>query len=90
MWTVIKLFSVRRKIIKLWKILFINISMQDSTWTAVKPLSYCSEHQDDPCSQALLKAGDERSFFELRNLTMNSIELDSPADVKAAGGTCSA
>jgi aminopeptidase N len=42
-------------------------------------IEYCAEHQDNISAQALLKLAMKDPYFELRNLTMNSLELDSPA-----------
>jgi aminopeptidase N len=41
-------------------------------------IEFCSEHQDNPLSQSLLKQAMKDPYFELRNLAMNSIEMDSP------------
>jgi aminopeptidase N len=44
-------------------------------------IEYCAEHQDDPAAQLLLKQAMKDPYFELRNLTMNSLLMDS-ADTK--------
>src|SRR5450432_3201966 len=42
-------------------------------------IEFCSEQQGDESARALLKQAMRDPYFELRNLTMNSLELDSPA-----------
>jgi aminopeptidase N len=39
-------------------------------------IEYCVEHQDDPAAQGLLKLALKDPYFELRNLTMNSLDFD--------------
>jgi aminopeptidase N len=46
-------------------------------------IDYCSEHQDEPAAQALLTLALKDPYFELRSLTMNSLDLDKP-ELKAA------
>ena len=46
-------------------------------------IEYCVEHQDEVAAQALLKQGMKDRYFDLRNLTMNSLDMDKPA-IKAA------
>ncbi|HEY2648606.1 MAG TPA: M1 family metallopeptidase, partial [Puia sp.] len=41
-------------------------------------IEYCADHQDKEAAQNLLKQALKDPYFELRNLTMNSIEMDSP------------
>jgi aminopeptidase N len=38
----------------------------------------CAEHQDDPAAQGLLKLALKDPYFELRILTMNSLDLEKP------------
>ena len=40
-------------------------------------IEYCAEHAEEPAAQALLKKALKDPYFELRNLTMNSVNLDS-------------
>src|SRR5579863_652871 len=47
-------------------------------------IDYCSEHQDNELSRSLLIQAMRDPFFELRILTMNSIEMDSPLMKKMA------
>ena len=42
-------------------------------------IEYCSEHQDEVAAQSLLKQGMRDRYFDLRNLTMNSLDMDKPA-----------
>ncbi len=46
-------------------------------------IEYCSDHQDEPAAQALLKLALKDPYFELRNLTMNSIDFEKPANKTA-------
>jgi aminopeptidase N len=46
-------------------------------------IDFCSEHQDDPAALDLLKSAMKDRYFELRNYTMNSLDMDKPA-VKTA------
>jgi aminopeptidase N len=46
-------------------------------------IDYCSEHQDEPAAQALLKLALKDPYFELRSLTMNALDLDKP-ELKSA------
>ena len=46
-------------------------------------IDYCSEHQDEPAAQALLKLALRDPYFELRSLTMNALDLDK-AELKSA------
>ena len=39
-------------------------------------IEYCSGHQDDPIIAILVKLALKDPYFELRNLTMNSMEMD--------------
>jgi len=41
-------------------------------------IEYCAEHLDNSDARSLLKQAMKDPYFELRNLTMNSLELDSP------------
>jgi aminopeptidase N len=41
-------------------------------------IEYCAEHQDQPAALALLKLALKDPYFELRMLTMNSLEIDKP------------
>ena len=47
-------------------------------------IDYCAEHQDDPAAQALLITAMKDPYYELRNYTMNSLNLDSTAIKSAA------
>ena len=42
-------------------------------------IEFCAEHQDEAQAQALLKQAMQDRYFDLRNLTMNSLDLDKPA-----------
>jgi aminopeptidase N len=42
-------------------------------------IEYCAEHQDEPNAQALLQQALRDRYFELQNLTMNSIDMEKPA-----------
>ncbi|HZK62823.1 MAG TPA: M1 family metallopeptidase [Puia sp.] len=46
-------------------------------------IEYCSDHQDDPVALELLKTAMKDRYYGLRNLTINSLDLDKPA-VKSA------
>ncbi len=46
-------------------------------------IEYCAEHQDQAGALALLKMALKDPYFELRNLTLNSLEIDKP-EVKSA------
>jgi aminopeptidase N len=46
-------------------------------------IEYCSEHQDDANALAFLKQALKDPYYELRNLTMNSLDFEKP-DVKAS------
>ena len=46
-------------------------------------IDYCSEHQDEPAAQALLKLALKDPYFELRSLTMNALDMDKP-EIKSA------
>jgi aminopeptidase N len=39
-------------------------------------IEYCAEHQEDPAAQALLKQALKDPYFELRILTMNSLDFE--------------
>jgi aminopeptidase N len=39
-------------------------------------IDFCSDHQDDPKAQALLKLAMQDPYFELRNLAINSLDID--------------
>ncbi len=83
MWTEIKLFFVRRRITKRWKILFISTNMPDFISTVAKPLNIVPNTRMNPAAQALLKLALKDPYFELRNLTMNSLDMDKP-EIKTA------
>ncbi len=46
-------------------------------------IEYCAEHLDEPAALALLKTAMKDPYYELRNLAMNSLDLEKPG-VKAA------
>jgi aminopeptidase N len=46
-------------------------------------IEYCAEHQDDPAAIGLLKLALKDPYFELRILTMNSLDMDKP-EIKTA------
>jgi aminopeptidase N len=46
-------------------------------------IEYCAEHQDDPKALNLLKLALKDPYYELRILTMNSLEIDKP-EIKTA------
>ena len=45
-------------------------------------IEYCAEHLDDPAALDLLKTAMKDPYYELRNLAMNSLDLEKPG-VKA-------
>ena len=47
-------------------------------------IEYCSDHQDDPAALELLKTAMKDRYYGLRNLTINSLDLDKPAVKSAA------
>jgi aminopeptidase N len=46
-------------------------------------IEYCAEHQDDAAAIGLLKLALKDPYFELRMLTMNSLDMDKP-EIKTA------
>jgi aminopeptidase N len=47
-------------------------------------IEYCAEHQDEAAAQALLRQALKDRYFELQNLTMNSIDMEKPGMKTAA------
>ena len=42
-------------------------------------IEYCLQHQDNPAALALLRQAMKDPYYELRNMTMNMLAMDSAA-----------